>query len=75
MINRSVSECTNIAEILHVNPNILSENELKKLSKGEKSVPRTKIEPIQKGINATHADINLGQFFKKVILREIAGVT
>lgn len=61
VINRSVSECTNIAEILRVNSNVLSENELKKLPKGVKSAPLTKIEPIQKGIDATHADINLGQ--------------
>lgn len=61
VINRSVSECTNIAEILRVNPNVLSENELKILSKGVKSAPLTKIEPIQKGIDATHADISLGQ--------------
>ena len=74
-IYRSVSECSNIAEILRVNPNALSENELKKISKGVKCAPLSKIEPIQKGIDATHADINLGQFCKKIVVREIAGVT
>lgn len=39
-----------------------------------KSAPLTKIEPIQKNIDATHADINW-TVFKKVIIREIAGVT
>ena len=66
-INRSVSECSNIAEILRVNPNALSENELKKISKGVKCAPLSKIEPIQKGIDATHADINLGQFLRKLL--------
>lgn len=40
-----------------------------------KSAPLTKTEPIQKGIDDTDADINLGQFLKKVIEREIAAVT
>ena len=66
-INRSVSECSNIAEILRVNPNALSENELKKISKGVKCAPLSKIEPIQKGIDATYADINLGQFLRKLL--------
>ncbi|KAK3089331.1 hypothetical protein FSP39_002772 [Pinctada imbricata] len=74
-INRSIAECIQISEFLRVNPQNLSENELKKQSKGVKSHPMSKMEPIQKGIDATHADINLGQFFKKLIVREIASVT
>ena len=32
-MNRSVSECSNIAEIFRVNQNALSENELKKIKR------------------------------------------
>ena len=74
-INRTIAECCDIAEIIRVNPDMLSENDLKKISKGVKSHPMTKVDPIHKGIDATHADINLGQFFKKIIVREIACVT
>lgn len=44
-------------------------------ARGVKSKPLTNMQQIKKGIDATHADINMGQFFKKLIIREIAGVT
>ena len=58
-----------------MNPDRLSTANLSKQSKGVKNKPLSNLQQIQKGVDATHADINLGQFFKKLIVREIAGVT
>ena len=60
---------------MRVNPDGYKENTLLNMSKGVKCIPISFIDPIFKGIDATHADINLGQFFKKIIVREIAQVT
>ena len=45
-----------------------------KIAMGVKSSPLMKIEPRYRMIDATHADINLASFFKKLIVRSIAGV-
>lgn len=47
------------------------------MAKGVKTEPITFMDPIKKGSDATHADINIGRFFssKKLIVREIACVT
>ena len=74
-ICRRLEETCKIAEFLRVNPENLSEKSIHKSSKGVKCKPVSTMQQIQKGIDATHADINIGQFFKKLIVREIAGVT
>lgn len=43
--------------------------------KGVKSRPILMSEPRERGIDATHADINMASFFKKVFVREVAQVT
>ncbi|XP_066298933.1 V(D)J recombination-activating protein 1-like [Branchiostoma lanceolatum] len=41
---------------------------------GVKGFPLLTTEPWERGIDATHADINLGNFFKSLIVREMAQV-
>jgi hypothetical protein len=53
----------------------LSQKQLDEIAKGVKNVPNCKFDAIDRGIDATHADINLARFFKNLIIREVAGVT
>ncbi|XP_072171924.1 V(D)J recombination-activating protein 1-like [Diadema setosum] len=63
-----------IADYIRVNPDKLSKAELDGLSLGVKQRPLLKSDAEAKLLDATHADINLGIFFKKIIVREIAAV-
>ena len=74
-ITRNLDDTSLIAENIRVNPENLKESEIKKMCKGVKNCPISMIQPIEKGLDATHCDINMGQFFKKNIVREVAGVT
>ena len=74
-ITRTYEGTKQIAEYLEINPDKLSDKQLDALAKGVKSVPILKSDAIKKGLDATHADINLGKFFKNLICHEIAQVT
>lgn len=73
-ISRTVADTTEIANYVKANPDNLSKSALDKLSKGVKTVPLLQTDASQKCLDATHADINCGSFFKKLIIREIAHV-
>ncbi|KAK3089575.1 hypothetical protein FSP39_004762 [Pinctada imbricata] len=74
VINRSYAETAEIAEYMRINPDNLTKADLNKISKGIKSTPLLQAESIEKGIDATHADINCGSFFRKLIIREIVQI-
>ena len=57
-----------------MNPDQLSANDLAKVAKGVSSLPLSFSEPWVEIIDATHADINMGSFFKKLIIRVSAGI-
>jgi len=59
-INRSVIKNFKLYNYIRVNPDKLSELELQRMAKGVKTEPITFIDAIKKGIDATHADINIG---------------
>ncbi|XP_033635628.1 V(D)J recombination-activating protein 1-like [Asterias rubens] len=71
-ISRSYEETKATAQYLQVNPDNVSAAELSEVARGVKSYPVLRSDPKQKLLDATHADINLGNFFKKVIICEIA---
>ncbi|XP_063951972.1 V(D)J recombination-activating protein 1-like [Lytechinus pictus] len=59
---------------VEVNPDKLSSSDLAEKAKGVQRKPVLLSDPRMKLVVATHVDINLGQYFKKLIIREIAGV-
>ena len=65
-ITRTFSETKSIAEYIKVNPDKLSQTQLDKLSYGVKSVPILTADAIEKGIDATHSDINMALFSRKL---------
>ncbi|XP_072029739.1 V(D)J recombination-activating protein 1-like [Amphiura filiformis] len=73
-INRTHKQAEDVGRYLIDNPDKLSEKNLKAISKGINAVPLIKADAREKGIDATHADINLGSFFYKLLVREIAGL-
>ena len=73
-IDRTHKETVEKAHLLEINPDKLSKNELERIAAGVKATPLLLSEPAEQGIDATHADINLRIFFRKLIIREIAGV-
>ena len=73
-INRTYDETSRIAQYVKLNPDNLKKSDLDKLSKGIKNEPLLTADAIEKGLDATHADINCGSFFKKIIVREVAEV-
>ena len=74
-INRDISETFRVAELMRTNPEKLNQNAIKQMAQGVKSTPLSSIEHSERYVDATHADINMGSFFKKVIVREVAQVT
>ena len=68
-INRTYKETKILANILKLNPDNMAASDLAKISKGVKSLPVSHSQPMDKLIDATHADINLGIFFQKLIVR------
>lgn len=73
-VERTLDDTSQLAEYIRINPDKLSETQMQKIAKGVKASPLIKIEPRFRMIDATHADINLASFFKKLIVRSIAGV-
>nr|XP_054748042.1 V(D)J recombination-activating protein 1-like [Lytechinus pictus] len=59
---------------VEVNSDKLSSSDLAEKAKGLQQKPVLLSDPRMKLVVATHVDINLGQYFKKLIIREIAGV-
>ncbi|XP_045208769.2 V(D)J recombination-activating protein 1-like [Mercenaria mercenaria] len=74
-ITRTYKQTKQIADYMKINPDNLSQAKLDKISLGVKNAPILCADAIEKGIDSTHADINMASFFKKVIIREMAGVT
>ena len=72
-ITRSYEETKSTAKYINTNPDDLSQPELIiTRAKGVTSLPTLHAEPQHKLIDATHADINMGNFFRKLIICEIA---
>ena len=74
-ITRTYKQTQQISDYIRINPDHLSQTQIDKISLGVKHAPILCSDAIEKGIDSTHADINMASFFKKIILREIAGVT
>jgi len=72
---RTLEETKQIADLLHFNPNKLTQSQLSAVIKGVKTHPVLNIEHAEHKVDATHARINLGKFCYKLLIREIAGVT
>ena len=73
-IDRTYKGTLEIAEYIKRNPDKKSQKQLDEIAKGVKSTPILLMDAVKKGVDATHADINLGRFFKNLIAREIAQV-
>ena len=73
-VTRSLEETNNLATYLKLNPDNLPADKLDKVVKGVKSTPILLSQPKERMVDATHADINLASFFKKLIVRCIARV-
>lgn len=73
-IERTIQETNYLADYMRANPDNLSQVALSNLAKGVKSVPLLLSQPKDRLMDATHADINMARFFKKLIVRVIAGV-
>ena len=73
-IERTLLESQKIAEFNRLNPEKMPESNLARQCQGVKDFPITLSEVSKKLIDATHADINLGRFFSKLLVRLIAGV-
>ena len=56
---------------MRTNPNKLDANEIEHLAQGVKSAPPSHIEHSECCVDATHADINTGSFFKRLTVREV----
>ena len=74
-ITRTYQQTRQISDYIRINPDHLSQTQIDKISLGVKQAPIICSDAIEKGIDSTHADINMASFFKKLIIREIAGVT
>ena len=74
-IERSYKGSCDIATYILENPDNLPKTQLDEVAKGVKAMPILLAEPIKKGYDSTHADINMGRFFKNLLAREIAQVT
>ena len=71
-ICQNLQETKEIAELLCTNPEKLSDTHLKQIAQGGggggvKSTTLSSIEHSEHSIDATHADINMDLFFKKLI--------
>ena len=69
-ICRNLQETKEIAELLHTNPEKLSDTHLKQIARGGgrvKSTTLSSMEHSEHSIDATHADINMDLFFKMLI--------
>ena len=68
-IERKVSETRNLANYIALNPDNLSAKNLAKVAKGVSGLLLSYNEPMDKLIDANHSDINMGSFFKKLIVQ------
>ena len=73
-ITRTQEETTNLATYLHINPDKLSDTQMNKIIKGVKVLPVLLSQPRERMLDATHADINMARFFKKLIIRCMARI-
>ena len=63
-----------LADYIRANPDKLSDQALSNIAKGVKSVLLLVYQPAECMLDATHADINMARFFRKIITRLIANV-
>ena len=64
-VNRSEEQTTSLGEYVRSNPDHLNKAQMSIIAKGVKSVPILKSQPIERMLDATHADINMSSFLKK----------
>ena len=64
-ICRNLQETKEIAELLHTGPEKLSDTHLKQIAQGGEGAS---MEHSEHSIDATHVDINMDVFFKKLIV-------
>ena len=72
-ISHTVQQIEEMANYVQVNPDKKSAAELADIAKGVKDFPFL-TSPNHKLLDATHADINMGSFFKKLITCEVARI-
>ena len=68
-IDRLHDETRNLAHYILFNPDKFSDKDLSKVAQGVSHLPVSHCDPLDKILDATHADINIGIFFKKLIIR------
>ena len=68
-IDRSRDETRNLAHYILFNMDKLSDKDLSKVAQGVSHLPVSHCDPLDKILDATHADINIRIFFKKLIIR------
>ncbi|XP_070555020.1 V(D)J recombination-activating protein 1-like [Ptychodera flava] len=73
-INRKRDEIIKQAEFRRLNLEMISKNAMNAKCKGVKQFPILCSEPVDRGIDATHANINLASFFNKLLVRETAEI-
>lgn len=73
-IERTLEETRFLADYIKANPDNLNPKALANLAKGVKSAPILMSQPRERLLDATHADINMARFFKKVVIRLISGI-
>jgi V(D)J recombination-activating protein 1 len=73
-VNRSEEQATALGEYVRSNPDNLNTSQMSMVAKGVKSLPVLKSQPMERMLDATHADINMSSFLKKLLVRLIAGV-
>lgn len=71
-ITRSLEETKDTADYILTNPDSLIAHDIVDIARGVKEYPILTSDPQHKLIDATHADINMGSFFKKLMVCEVA---
>ncbi|XP_060589217.1 V(D)J recombination-activating protein 1-like [Ruditapes philippinarum] len=74
-VTRTYKQTKEIDDYIKINPDNLSQAKLDQIYVGVKQVPIICADAIEKGIDSTHADINMASFSKKLIVREIVGIS
>ena len=73
-VTRTYKDTYERAMYVKTNPDSLPQASLDQYAQGVKRTPLLSTDAIKRSIDATHADINMGRFFKGLITREIAGI-
>ena len=73
-IERNLEETRKLANYVKLNPDSLTDAALSQIAQGVKSLPISLCDTNEKLIDATHADINVGIFFQKLLIRLVADI-